>query len=99
MHEVSENYVYNAQKSPQSPLEEFITLPKPLVDWRGAKTPPQTHLSLLNAFVVSLHRLWRLKSNVPLPKQFSGGSAPERIGTKFLLRFTVAFCTLYSLSP
>ena len=37
---------------------------------------PLPDLSPLNAFVVSLRRLWRLKSNVPLPKQFSG-SAPE----------------------
>jgi len=62
-------------KIAQSPLEEFMTLPKPLVDWRGGKSPPQTDLSLLNAFGVSLRRLWRLKFNVPLPKQFSG-SAP-----------------------
>jgi len=74
MHEISQNCVYNAPKSPQSPLEEFVRSPKLLVDWRGGKSIPSPDLPL-NDFGVSLRRLRRLKSNVPLPKQFSG-SAP-----------------------
>ena len=53
-------------------------LPRP--SWRSSTTLLQSSGNsltrrLLNAFGVSFRRLWRLKSNVSIPKQFSG-SAP-----------------------
>jgi len=49
------------------------------LDPAGELTAPPKPTSRLGSGV-SLCRLWRLKSNVPLPKQFSG-SAPESIYT------------------
>jgi len=80
MHEIAKNFVRNAQNlaagaPPQTPpLEELTTLPQ----WAGKGKPNslRRHL-LLNPFGVLFRRLQRLKSNVPLPKQFSG-SAPAQ---------------------
>ena len=65
----------NAQKSlaAGAPLGELTTPPKPLVVWGGGKHLPQT-----SPFGVLLRHLWRLKSNMPLPKQFSLSAAGPR---------------------
>ena len=61
---------------PQTQLEELITQ---IVGWGGGKLlpklPPQAFPP--QRLDVSLRRIRRLKSNVPLPKQFSG-SAPAQ---------------------
>ena len=58
--------------SPKTGWELTVPPISPLVGWGVGKPIAQLPL---NAFGVSLRRLPRLKSNVPLPKQFSG-SAP-----------------------
>jgi len=80
MHEIAQNCVCNAQKIisswgfSQDPARGVYGAPSsPLAGWGGGK-PLHWHHSL-NAFSVSLRRLRRLKSNVPLPKQFSGSAS------------------------
>ena len=74
MHEIAQNCVCNAQQSLAAARSGVKSAPpSPLVAW-GVGKPMPRHLSL-NAFGVSLRRLRRLKSNVPLPKQFSGSAS------------------------
>jgi len=81
MHEIAQNCVCNAQQllatgaQPQTALGKLTALPHNPQLAEEWVNPMHRHLPF-NAFGVSLRRLWRLKSNVPLPKQFSG-SAPD----------------------